>query len=197
VKKSGLSLAPILRSDTQGRILAQLLIDPTRELSVSDLARRTGASVATVTRELERAEAARVISSRRIGNARVARANTSHLLYEPLSRLITATYGPPAVIAEGFAKLPGVDEVYLFGSWAARYERQPGSAPNDIDVLVVGRPDRNQVYEAAEEAERRLAYPVQVVFRTPEQWADESDPFIAEVKSRPLLPILSRETDPA
>ena len=49
------SLAPILRSDVQGRILAELLIDPARELSSADLARRIGVSSSTISREIDRA----------------------------------------------------------------------------------------------------------------------------------------------
>jgi predicted nucleotidyltransferase len=197
MKRSVPSLAPILRSDAQGRILADLLADPARELSLSDLARHTGASVPTVAREIEHAEAARIVTSRRLGNARLVRADTTNPLYQPLARLIAAIYGPPAIIAEVFARISGIDEVHLFGSWAARYQGQPGSAPNDIDVLVVGHPDRNKVYEAAEAAEQRLGMPVQVVFRTAEQWADQSDSFIAEVRSRPIVPVLTREDDRA
>jgi DNA-binding transcriptional ArsR family regulator len=187
------SLAPILRSDVQGRILAELLIDPSRELSPSDLARRVGVSSSTVSREIDRAEVARIVASRRVGNVRLVRADTDNPLHLPLKQLVLASYGAPAVIADEFGAIKGIEHLYLFGSWAARYAGQPGPAPRDIDVLVIGRPDREQVYEAAERAERRLTLVVQVAFRTPRQWAEEKDPFIHEVKSRPLVLVLSQE----
>lgn len=187
------SLAPILRSDVQGRILAELLIDPSRELSPSDLARRVGVSPSTVSREIDRAEAARIVASRRVGNVRLVRADTGNPLHLPLKQLILASYGAPTVIADEFRAIGGIEHLYVFGSWAARYAGQPGPAPRDIDVLVIGRPDREQVYEAAERAERGLTLVVQVAFRTPQQWAEEKDPFIVEVKSRPLVPVLSQE----
>lgn len=186
------SLAPILRSDVQGRILAELLIDPSRELSPSDLARRVGVSSSTVSREIDRAELARIVASRRVGNVRLVRADTDNPLHLPLKQLVLASYGAPAIIADEFGAIKGIEYLYLFGSWAARYAGQPGPAPRDIDVLVIGRPDREQVYEAAERAERRLTLVVQVAFRTPQQWA-EKDPFIHEVKSRPLVLVLSQE----
>lgn len=195
MKSSVPSLAPILRSDTQGRMLAELLIDPSRELSLSDLAGRVGASVATVAREVDRAETAEILASRRVGTVRLVRADTSNPLREPLTQLIAATYGAPAIIAAAFSEIPEMERLYLFGSWAARYEGQPGPTPRDIDVLLIGRPDRERAYEAADEAEQRLGLPVQVTFRTPQQWACEDDPFIVEVKSRPLLPVL-RQDDP-
>ena len=196
MKSSVPSLAPILRSDTQGRMLAELLIDPSRELSLSDLAGRVGASVATVAREVDRAETAEILTSRRVGTVRLVRADTSNPLREPLTQLIAATYGAPAIIAAAFSEVPAVERLYLFGSWAARYRGQPGPTPRDIDVLLIGRPDRERAYEAADEAEHRLGLPVQVTFRTPQQWAREDDPFIVEVKSRPLLPLLHQDDAP-
>jgi hypothetical protein len=44
------------------------------------------------------------------------------------------------VIAEEFA-IPGVKQVVIFGSWAARYAGRAGPPPHDIDVLVVGKVD--------------------------------------------------------
>jgi hypothetical protein len=64
----------------------------------------------------------------------LARANTAHPLYDALRRIILATYGPPAVIADEFDRIAAAEAVVLFGSWAARYVGQPGRAPNDIDV---------------------------------------------------------------
>ena len=40
-------LAPLLRSDTQGRILAEVFVDPEREHSVTSLANHAGTSLPT------------------------------------------------------------------------------------------------------------------------------------------------------
>jgi hypothetical protein len=120
MKNPAPSLAPILRSDTQGRILAALLIDSTRELSLTDLAKLTGASVPTVIREIDRAETAQIVKSRRIGSARLVRADTTHPLHRPLTQLITATYGPPAVIADAFGKISEIGSYGMVSSSASR-----------------------------------------------------------------------------
>lgn len=165
-------LAPILRSDVQGRLLAAILTDPDAEHTVTELAQRASTSLPTALRELDRAEAARLVTSRRLGNTRLVKADPASPLYQPLSHIVLATYGPPAIITRELAGVDGIERLYLFGSWAARYNGQPGPAPHDIDVLVIGRPDRDQVYEAAEAAERRLRVPVQVTVRSPEEWED-------------------------
>jgi len=73
------------------------------------------------------------------------------------------------------------------GSWAARYEGKSGPTPNDIDVLVVGEPNRDEIYEAAERAQRRLGREVNVTLRTRETWESGNDGFIQQVRVSPLV----------
>ena len=184
------SLAPILRSDAQGRILACVLADPDTSHSLSDLVARTRTSMPTVSREVGRAEQAGLLATEKVGSSRQVRANVGHPLHNAVRQIILATYGLPKVVAEELADLKAVDAVMLFGSWAARYLGEQGRAPNDIDVLVVGNTDRDLVDDAAERVERRIGMPVQATVRTREQWDSEQEGFIREVKSRPLLVVL-------
>lgn len=71
------SLLPILRSQQQGEILALLLGDPGRELSLTEISRLTGAPHPSVYREVERAEQAGLVTTRKVGNTRLVRADTS------------------------------------------------------------------------------------------------------------------------
>jgi predicted nucleotidyltransferase len=190
MKVAAPSLAPILRSDTQGRILARLFTDPDGAYSLSQLAEWAGSSMPTVQREVRRAEDARILRSEKIGPTRLVRVNSEHPLHDAVRRIVLATYGPPALVAREFEHLDNADAVLLFGSWAARYLGEPGRAPNDIDVLVVGSPDRDAVDDAAERVERALGMPVQATVRTRSQWTAARDSFVREVKSRPLVVVL-------
>lgn len=127
----------------------------------------------------------------KVGRNRVVRADATHPLFEAVRRIVLATYGPPAVVRREFEGLDGVDAVLLFGSWAARYLGRPGRAPHDLDILVIGMPDREAVDDAAERVERALGIPVQVTIRSPMQWTGADDPFIREVRRRPLVAVLT------
>lgn len=190
------SLVPMLRSDTQGRILARVLVDPTATYSLSDLVDWAASSMPTVKREIDRAEQAGIVTTRKVGPTRLVQADTTHPLHDAVRRIILATFGPPAVIADEFDPIDDVDAVLLFGSWASRYLGQPGRAPNDIDVLVIGGPDRDAVDDAAERAERRIGLPVQATVRSLDQWASEQEPFIREVRSRPLVTVVVDDASP-
>lgn len=183
-------LAPILRSDAQGRILARLLIDPEKSYSLSDLVDSTDTSMPTVLREVLRAEAAGILTTEKIGPIRQVWARVDHPLYDAVRRIILATYGPPIVVAEEFANLAGAEAVLLIGSWAARYLGEAGRSPNDIDVLVIGDADRDLADGAAAQSEERIGMPVQATVRALSQWKAEHGSFIQEVKSRPLVVVL-------
>lgn len=190
MKVAAPSLAPMLRSNTQGRLLARILADPATEHNLTELVEWTHSSMPTVSREVERAEQAGIVTSRKTGPTRLVRANQDHPLYPAVRQLILGTYGPPAVIAETFADLAGAEAVVLFGSWAARYVGQPGRAPNDIDVLVIGEVDLDAMHDAADAAERQIGLPVQATARTRDAWLGADESFIREVRSRPLVPVL-------
>jgi DNA-binding transcriptional ArsR family regulator len=201
-KRSLPSLLPILRSQQQGEILALLLGDPALELSLTDLVRRTGVPHPSVHREIERAESAGIVTSRKVGNTRLVRANVDSPYYAGLADVLTRAFGVPAVIADAIGAIEAVDEAYLYGSWAARHAGEAGTRPvGDIDVLILGNPDRDLVYAALRSAEERLGRPIEVTFRE-QGWLEAGEgSFHDTVTSRPLLPLhreISRErTGPA
>jgi len=86
------------------------------------------------------------------------------------------------------AGVAGIESAFLFGSWAATYQGQPGRPPGNIDVLVIGDPDRDDLDEAAQRAGARLATEVNVTIRSPRWWREGGDGFHAEVTGRPLVP---------
>lgn len=182
------SLLPILRSQQQGEILALLLGDPDLELSLTEISTRLGVPHPSVYREIQRAEQAGLVTSRKIGNTRLVRANSASPYYSGLAEVLTRAFGVPAVLAEALQGVDGITAAYIYGSWAARHEGQAGQRPvGDIDVLVLGEPDRDQLYAALSTAEERLARPVQATIRARDWLESGSGAFHETVTSRPLV----------
>jgi predicted nucleotidyltransferase len=183
-------LLPLLRSRLQAEVLTLILLGPEQEWSLTGLASHVGVSVSSVQREVDRAEQAGVVSSRRLGNTRLVKAADSPLT-APLAELLLRSFGPRLVLAEELAGVEGIEAAYLFGSWAARYTGEAGRPPVDLDVLVIGVPDRDDLDDAAQRAERRLAREVNVTIRSMDWWRTGTDGFHADVIRRPLVPIFS------
>jgi hypothetical protein len=191
------ALMPIFRSRHQAQLLTRLLLNPNQEFTLSELARDLDVPLTTLQREAQRLADVQLIRDRKQGRNRLVSANPANLATGPLTQLVMMSFGPAEVIGQEFA-LDGVEQVIIFGSWAARYVDQPGPPPNDIDVLVVGSISELTLYEAADRAQRRIGIEVNPVRCTPQQWAEPSDwTLMIEIHSRPYTVVYSREADAA
>lgn len=189
-RESAPSLLPILRSRQQGELLALLLGDPELEASLTDLAALVSVPVSSVHREIDRAESAGLVTSRKIGNTRLVRANTDSPYYRGLADVLVKAFGPPRVLAAVLAPIDNIDTAHIYGSWAAHLLGNEADRPvGDIDVLVLGSPDRDELYAAAAAAEQRLGRPVQATVRPADWISTGTGNFHATVTRRPLVEI--------
>lgn len=186
------ALLPILRSQVAGELLALLYLHPEEEYSLTEAAGAIDANLNAVHYETARLAEGSMIKTRKRGNMRLIRAATDSLLYRPLTDLLAVTYGPLPVLADLITDVKGITEAYIYGSWAARYRGEPGPTPVDVDVLIVGSPDPDDLDEAAERAQVTLRRPVNIRRVRPETWnaSDPTDPFIKSLKSRPLVTLV-------
>jgi len=186
-------LLPIFRSELQGRLLALLYADPSRGWTISELAAALSVHVATVQREVERLEEAGILKSDRVGRARVVRPDLRSPYADDLSSLVTKAFGPRQILAGLLGGVAGIEEAYVFGSWADRYEGVRGPVPGDVDVLVVGDPDLDAIDAAAQEAEARLGREVSITIRSRDAWRRARDGFVRSVRAGNLVPIELRD----
>jgi predicted nucleotidyltransferase len=195
VRTTAPALLPVFRSRLQGELLALLFGDTETECTVEGLADRTGHPYQTVATEVRRLQAADLVATRNIGRAKLLRANTDSPYFRPLAQLALMAFGPPLVVSEEFGPLARVEQIFIFGSWAARYAGESGPAPRDVDVLLVGSPDRDAAYEASRRAEHRLGREVNIVIRDPEDWHTAGDRFSQQLRSSPLVEVTPRASE--
>ncbi|WP_425842723.1 helix-turn-helix domain-containing protein [Agrococcus sp. TSP3-2-1] len=184
-------LAPLLRSDTQGRLLAELYLHPERERSVTELASAADTAVANASRELGRMVDAGFLLARTVGRSRLLRVNEEHPLYRPVAEILRYAYGPIAVLAPLLRGVPGIDEAYVYGSWAARLVGEAGPDPRDVDVLIVGDAvDLAALDGVAETARKQLGREVHPRVVSRRAWGEKTDLFLRHLYDRPLVSIL-------
>jgi hypothetical protein len=185
------ALAGVLRSEHQARLLAEILLHPSDEFSISDLSRKLEVPLTTLHGEVHRLLSSGVLRSRDLGRNKLVQANPDNRLVAPLTDLVLASYGPEVVVAEEFHDLHGAERVLIFGSWAARFHGLPGPTPNDVDVLVVGPVDRSAVYAASDRAQERLRFPVNPTVVSAERWAAAADPLVQQIQSAPVVAVVA------
>lgn len=180
------ALAPFLRSETQGMILAEIFMGH-GEHTISSLAKAAGTSPATVMREVDRLVAAGYVTDRHIGRARVVTASTQHPLYRALQEIIGYSYGPVPVLRSVLQAHPDIDQALIFGSWAERASGIPGHDPNDIDVLVIGKMRPRAAAALANQATDLLGKEVNMRVCSREDWETRSDGLLREIARRPTI----------
>jgi hypothetical protein len=57
------------------------------------------------------------------------------------------------VLRNALAEVAGIERAFIYGSWAARHAQRSGPVRADIDLLVIGRPDRRELDDAVAGAE--------------------------------------------
>ena len=181
------TLLPILRSRTQGDLLALLFLNPGKSFSITEAALRIGVSRPGLSQEASRLSETGFILSQTDGRSNKISANENSIIAKPLSDLLAVTYGPLPVLNREFSGVNGIDFAFIFGSWAARYLGSPGPIPVDVDLLVVGTADRDELEVAAERAGKVLHREVNVRRVSAQTWEDGEDAFLKIVRTNPLV----------
>jgi len=179
-------LVPIFRSALQARLLLAVLTSD-EGVTAAELARRLGAPEPTVAREARRLLDAGLLRGEHIGRAVVLRAAQDNPATAPLRQLLVVTFGPARLLEQALAGVTGISQAYVHGSWAARFHGEMGRSPGDVDVLIIGQPDRGAVDAALDGLQAQLGREVNVTYVSPQRWAGTDDPFVTTVRSRPLV----------
>jgi predicted nucleotidyltransferase len=180
-------LLPLFRSEGQGLLLARIYLQPDRVAPLAELARELGIDAGGVTREADRLEDAGLIRSERIGRQRLLHANHESPFFDELYGLLLKAFGPVAELAPVLGGVAGVQRAVIFGSWADRYAGNPGPAPADIDVMVIGTPERSEIARAARALTERLGREVNITIVSAARWDEAADGVIRQAQSGELI----------
>jgi len=182
-------LLPLLPSRATGALLALLYLHPDRDYTLTEAGRLIAASPKVMHTEADRLVTAGLVREVRRGRARLLRAETNGPVSRPLTDLLAVTYGPLPVLTDLLSEVAGVDQAFIYGSWAARYLGEPGPVPHDVDVLAVGTASDDDLYDVARRAERRLEREVNISGISPRHWEnpDPADSFLRHIRERPLV----------
>lgn len=187
--ESAPALFPLFRSRITTAVLTKTYVG-SGEYSVTELAGMASTDRGTMAREVSRLEEAGVVRSRSVGRTKLVRANQEAPFYRPLRDLVVIVLGPAEVLGAELRDLEGVEAAAIFGSWAARATGEAGPAPVDIDLLVIGHPDRDELHEAVTRARDRLGREVNPVVVTPQRWESGGDGFLSELRNRPMVALV-------
>lgn len=159
------------------------------ELGIPELAVRADLAYPTAHREVSRLVDAGILRSRKVGRTLQVSANPHSPLAAPLRDILLVATGPAVLLEHALSEIAGIEYAFLYGSFAARMLGHEGPPPQDVDLMVVGKPSADRVYEVCESISDQVGRPVNPTILTAEEFSENSG-FIDTVKSRPIVPVI-------
>ncbi|SRR5712692_9155605 len=180
------------RSRVRDRILLEFFAKPGTSAHVREMARRVKASAPAVGAELTELARLGVLQTQTVGRSLVYSINDRSPLLGEIRSLVQKTIGVEGLIKKAIEGLPGVDAAYVFGSHATGTD----TGRSDIDLLVIGRPDRIALSEQLAPVERAIGRDVNVVAKTAAQVRGRrrsGDAFWRRVLGKPMIHLAGPE----
>jgi predicted nucleotidyltransferase/predicted transcriptional regulator with HTH domain len=177
-----------LRSEARRRLLAYYFTNPTARHHLRDLAERLRTDPSNLSKELRRLEREGLFRSEISGRQKYFQLNWEYPLFDEVRGIVSKTIGAAAMIRASLKRIEGIDEAYLYGSFA---ENQQDSA-SDIDVLVIGVPREETLAQAMRKLERQLGREISYTILTRKEFESRrvrKDAFLENVwhKRIPLV----------
>ena len=168
-------------------ILSLLLLQPDASFYVREIARLTGTPAGSLHRELRLLGDAGILLRSTVGNQVRYQANRECPIYEELAAVFRKTTGLADVIREALSSLARrIRLSFVFGSVANGTDR----TGSDVDVLVIGKPEFDDVVVALSRLRERLRREVNPVVMTEAQFRTKlahGDRFVSRIVREPKI----------
>ena len=153
------------------------------------IARTVGASAGTAARELGRLEDAGLVLRTREGNQVYFEARPDQPMFGQIRDIVRQVAGAPIILRRHLTGLAGVERAVIFGSYAHGSIK----ADSDVDILIIGIPDRNQLTDRLEMASLDISRPVNEVVMTQKEFdarRASGDRLVESIDSQPTIAVL-------
>ena len=188
------SLPSLLFPEYRRRVLELLLLRPEEILHGREIARRTGLSAGTITRELGKLAEAGLLKREKRGNQQLYSADTKGPIFAELASILRKTSGLADVLAQALVPVAHKLRVaFVFGSVAQGRE----TAGSDIDVMLIGDLGFRQTIELLHPAQTVLGREINPKVFTTEEFLARApvEPFLADVLAKPKLFLIGNAHD--
>lgn len=169
-----------LRSKTRRELLVYYFTNPAARLHLRELAKRLDLDPSNLSKELRRLEVEGLFRSETTGRQKYFELNRDYPLLREVRAIVMKTAGAVPSLSRALAGIPGIEEAWLYGSFAAGHQ----DALSDIDVLIIGTPRAEALAEPIRGLEKRLGREINYTVLTRKEFDQRrgrKDPFLQNV----------------
>jgi predicted nucleotidyltransferase len=161
-------LGDVLFGRNRGKVLGLLLGNPDRSYYLREIAAAIGTKPGTIAPELALLDRLGLLVSKRIGNQLFYRADQESPIFKELQALVAKTGGIFQLLGSALEKLSSrIDCAFVFGSFA----RQEETTHSDVDLLVIGRVELDDVLAQLQSVEKQIQRPINPTVYSPEDFS--------------------------
>jgi predicted nucleotidyltransferase len=184
----------IFGSRIRAKILGWFFTHPEESFFVRQIATILQEDPTNLSREMSKLENLGILTSKKIGNTKHFQANPHCAFFRELKGLVLKTAGVAGQIKVALERLTGVQFAFIYGSYAKGEEK----AHSDVDLMIIGDVDVNQLDPLASSLEKRLGREVnyllisQVEFQAKKR---AKDGFLMDVLGEVKIMVIGNENE--
>lgn len=184
----------IFGSRIRAKILGWFFTHPEESFFVRQIATILQEDPTNLSREMSKLENLGILTSKKIGNTKHFQANPHCAFFRELKGLVLKTAGVAGQIKVALERLTGVQFAFIYGSYAKGEEK----AHSDVDLMIIGDVDVNQLDPLASSLEKRLGREVNyLLFSQVEFQAKKraKDGFLMDVLGEKKIMVIGNENE--
>lgn len=159
-------LSTLITSKSRVEILTWFLTHPGERFHYLQLDKLLKSSRPSIQKELKRLEDAGILLSVKEANVRFYWINQDHPLYPELKSIAFKTAGLADFLKASLTEIGEVEVALIYGSVAKNVE----DMRSDVDLLVIGDVDMDELHEAVEAAEASIGREINPTVYTRMEW---------------------------
>ena len=170
----------LLRSELRRKLLAYFYANRSARVYVRQLAKALDVDSTNLSRELARMEREGFLRAQLEGRQRYYSVNPEYPYLKAVFSLLQGTVGLVPSLKTALSHVSGIDEAYLYGSFA----KDEADRASDIDLLIVGEPDTGALAVELRKLEKTLNREVNYTVFAPQELKRKlaaHDPFLTDV----------------
>src|SRR3989338_4794762 len=172
----------LVTSKLRRRLLVHYFTHPEEKYYVREIAVLLGLDPGNLSKEFKRLALDGLFQEERKGKIKFYHLNMGHPLYKELKQIIFKTEGVEGRLKALVNEFPEIKTAFIYGSYAKGQER----AASDIDLMIVGIPERKRLTLRIRELEDELQREINFNIYPPAEFrkkSREKGSFLAQVSA--------------
>jgi predicted nucleotidyltransferase len=178
-----------IKSKVAEKLLGYYSLNPTARHYINELARILQVDPANLDKQLKKLETEGLFTSQIQGNLRYFALNKKYSLLDEFKKTYAFKYGVERKISQSLKDLKGLEEGYIFGSYA----KNSFGAQSDIDILLIGNHSSLEAKRKLAKLENEFARELNVIDMTEQELTKrkkQKDDFVENLFKNKMIKII-------